>query len=241
MLAGYSWISSEVLIASILLLGFVQVLNNLGERLAGGNLVAEGRFFRAVLWLSAQDMSCLANCFLMCILAQRSGSALWETAALCICILGVFLVLLIWSFRWFHPLPPPPPSCLGVLVHGISFFCFFSWATSYDTASCPPHMGQMLSLWCKQGRYRSSHPSKSLTTGKYLGVYLWIWVKNDIFYWSRSESGGTGGHCSLLWCILWLRNIHGLVQEQIWAALTLTIQDWLILVWKDGCIWRGSL
>jgi len=43
-LGGHSWISSEVLITSLLLLGFVQVLNNLGESLAGGNLVAEGRF-----------------------------------------------------------------------------------------------------------------------------------------------------------------------------------------------------
>lgn len=48
-----SWISSGVPIASLLLVSFVQILNDSGERLAGGSLVAEGRFVRAILWLPA--------------------------------------------------------------------------------------------------------------------------------------------------------------------------------------------
>lgn len=172
---GYSWISSEVLIASLLLLGFIRVLNNLGERLAGGNLVAEGRFFRAVLWLSAQDPSCLANCFLLCVLALRSGSPLWETAALCsssFCVLGGFSVLLILKMA-------VPSDLLGsVWVHGISLF---SQATSGVTSSCPLRAGQMLSL-CKQGRHKTSHAANSLKVGKGLSVYLWIWVKYGFFY-----------------------------------------------------------
>lgn len=93
-LGRYSWISSEVLITSLLLVGFMQVLNNLGERLAGGNLVVEGWFFRAVLWISAQELSCLANHFFLCVLALRSGSALWETAALC----SSFFLFFGWVF-----------------------------------------------------------------------------------------------------------------------------------------------
>lgn len=93
-LGRYSWVSSEVLITSLLLVGFMQVLNNLGERLAGGNLVVEGWFFRAVLWISAQELSCLANHFFLCVLALRSGSALWETAALC----SSFFLFFGWVF-----------------------------------------------------------------------------------------------------------------------------------------------
>lgn len=115
-LGGYSWISSEVLITSLLLLGFIRVLSNLGERLAGGNLVAEGRFLRAVLWISAQDLGCLVNCFLLCILALRSGLALWEAAALCsssFCILGGVLVLdLVLKMAHTHP---NPRDLLGTL------------------------------------------------------------------------------------------------------------------------------
>lgn len=58
--------------------------------------MAEGRFFRAVLWLSARDLSRLANRSLLCVLALGSGAALGETAALCsisFCVSGGFLVL----------------------------------------------------------------------------------------------------------------------------------------------------
>lgn len=79
----------------------------------------EGWFFRALLWISGQELSCLANRFLLCVLALRSGSALWETAALCFnyfCILGGFLVLLVWFLRWFSP-----EVCLGLCMGSVSF------------------------------------------------------------------------------------------------------------------------
>lgn len=70
--------------------------------------------------------------------------------------------------------------CMGLVS-------FVSWTVSGETASGLPCAGQMLSLWCKQGRHKFSHPANSLKTGKGLGVYLLIWVEKMTFYWSRSK------------------------------------------------------
>ena len=52
------------------------------------------------------------------------------------------------------------------------FLLFLFLGNLGETASCPPHTGQMLSLLCKQGRHKASHPTNSLKIGKGLGVYL---------------------------------------------------------------------
>lgn len=166
-LAGCSWISAEVLSTSLLLLSFMQVSDNLGERLAGGNLVVEGWFFRAVLWISAQELSCLANNFFLCVLALRSGSALWETAALCsssFYILDGFLVLLVWFLRQFSPKICLDCECMGS-VSFLGQFQVKQQAVLHTQVRCSPCGAN------REGTNPAILPA-GWKFGKGLGVYL---------------------------------------------------------------------